>query len=59
MACDFPLPDIERARTIIDALGAMVVGEPCPSRGPSRRLLSPRARRSECCTISVAPNRSA
>ena len=31
MAYDFPLPDIERARTIIDALGAMVVGEPCPS----------------------------
>ena len=31
MAYDFPLPDIERARTIIDALGAMVVGEPCPA----------------------------
>ena len=31
MAHDFPLPDIERARTIIDALGAMVVGEPCPA----------------------------
>jgi len=31
VAHDFPLPDIERARQIIDALGAMVVGEPCPS----------------------------
>ena len=31
MAHDFPLPDIGRARTIIDALGAMVVGEPCPA----------------------------
>ena len=31
MAHHYPLPDIERARTIIDALGAMVVGEPCPA----------------------------
>ena len=31
MAYDYPMPDIERARQIIDALGAMVVGEPCPS----------------------------
>ena len=31
MAHDFPLPDIERARQIIDALGAMVVGDSCPS----------------------------
>ncbi len=30
MANDSSLPDIERARQIIDALGAMVVGEPCP-----------------------------
>ena len=31
MAHDYLLPDIERARQIIDALGAMVVGDPCPS----------------------------
>jgi len=31
VAYDYPMPDIERARQIIDALGAMVVGEPCPS----------------------------
>ena len=31
MVYDSPLPDIHRARQIIDALGAMVVGEPCPA----------------------------
>ena len=30
MAYDFPLPDIERAQTIIDAFGAMVVGRCLP-----------------------------
>ena len=44
MASYFPLPDIERARAIVDALGAMVVGEPCSrlrgrgrARPPSRQ----------------------
>ena len=31
MAHDYPLPDMERARKTIDALGAMLVGEPCPA----------------------------
>ena len=45
MAYDFPLPDIERAQAIIDALGAMVVGELCPACS-GQGSITPPAKRS-------------
>ena len=53
MAHDFPRPDIERARTIIDTLGAMVVGVPCPAcsgHAPTRvRRSAPQTRQVVDC----------